>query len=130
MKLILHFTPAADFNALRADEPYRSAGYASDGFIHCTQGADLMLSVANTFYRDAPGEFIVLLIDEDRLSAPVKYEPPAPVDGRSFDAVAPVLFPHIYGPINRDAIVSTVGLRRAASGAFTGYDRSPDEWEA
>jgi uncharacterized protein (DUF952 family) len=34
---------------------------------------------------------------------------------------APVRFPHIYGPLNRDAIMSIRRVLRASDGAFTGF---------
>ena len=34
---------------------------------------------------------------------------------------APVRFPHIYGPLNRDAIMGVRRVLRAADGAFTGF---------
>jgi len=123
MSRILHLVQAEHFNSIPADRPYLPIDYERDGFVHCTQGAGLLLRVANAFYKDVPGEFVVLVIDEDRLAAPVKHEPPIPVSGGEPIPFNGVLFPHIYGPINRDAIVDVVGVRRDAQGVFTGYER-------
>jgi hypothetical protein len=47
---------------------------------------------------------------------------PEPVEGAANAAAAPALtFPHIYGPLNRDAVTGMRRLTRAADGAFTGY---------
>jgi hypothetical protein len=37
------------------------------------------------------------------------------------------LFPHIYGPINRDAIIDVVEVHRESDGAFAGFARPLDE---
>ena len=85
-----------------------------------------MLEIANAFYTNAAGRFQVLVIDESRVTAEVRYEPPAPSAGRVPDAGQGHLFPHIYGPLNRDAIIGIVGLRREPDGSFAGYERALD----
>lgn len=114
---ILHLTPAEDFQGLAEGEPLRPASLAAEGFVHCTATADVLLYVANAFYREAPGEFLVLVIDPDRLAAPLKHEPPAPPPPAGHP-LAGRLFPHIYGPLNRDAIVAVRAARRAPDGTF------------
>jgi len=42
-----------------------------DGFIHLTKEADLLLGVANHFYKQVPGDFLVLAIDSKQLSSKV-----------------------------------------------------------
>ena len=103
MSIIYHLTPADHWHSLDPAAPYLPAAFENDGFIHCTRGLDSLLQVANTFYRDAPGEFLLLAIAEERLSVEVKYE-----DG----------FPHVYGPLNRDAIVAVHRMGRRADGSF------------
>ena len=126
MSRILHLAPVAHFQSIPPDRPYLPIDYERDGFVHCTQGAGLLLRVANAFYKDMPGDFVVLVIDEGRLAAPVRYEPPSPVSGGEPIPGNVVLFPHVYGPINRDAIVDIVGVRRDAQGTFTQYERELD----
>jgi uncharacterized protein (DUF952 family) len=126
MAYILHLVSADYFRSLPSDVPYLPHGFEDDGFIHCATGSDSVLQVANAFYRNAPGEFCVLVIDEDKLAAQVKYEPPAPVAGGVPDAADVRLYPHIYGPLHRDAIVDVVGVRRAPDGTFTGFARALD----
>jgi uncharacterized protein (DUF952 family) len=117
---IYHLAPAARWQAWPADAPYLPAEYEADGFIHCTAGDDVMLGVANRFYRGAPGDFVLLMIDPERLSAPVKWEPAVHPDGARAASTAP-LFPHIYGPIDRAAISEARPVRRAPDGAFLGW---------
>lgn len=110
---ILHLVPAAYFHSLPPEADYLPEPYAQDGFIHCTREADTMLAVANTFYRDVPGEVLVLEIDPARVRAEVRYEAAAHPRGPSDP-----LFPHIYGPLNRAAIVAIRPARRAADGTY------------
>lgn len=114
---ILHLTPAAGYEGLAEGEPLRPTSLAVEGFIHCTATAEALLRVANAFYREAPGEFLVLEIDPARLTAPVRFEPPAPPPPAGHP-LAGHLFPHIYGPLNVDAVVAVRAARRAADGTF------------
>jgi uncharacterized protein (DUF952 family) len=91
--------------------------YADDGFIHCTQEPAVLLDVANRFYRGVPGDFLVLDIDPRRLTAELRFEPGVP-PAREGSPPAGVRFPHIYGPLNRDAIVAVRKTQRAADGSF------------
>jgi uncharacterized protein (DUF952 family) len=129
MSVILHLARADHFQSIPAHAPYRPPGFEADGFVHCAQGAVTLLHVANMFYRDAPGDFVVLVIDERQVAAPVKYEPPAPLGEREVDQAGSILFPHIYGPINREAIVGVVAARRGPAGEFFGFDGALDAWE-
>lgn len=160
--MILHLVSTHDWNAAPPDQPFTPKAYAADGFIHCTFGDALMLSVANRFYKSQPGEFLAIAIDETRVSAPVKWESPAvpgeapagpgespatpaalgapakpamaetpaaalPPEAEAEFGAAPAgaqaapLFPHIYGALNRDAILGARRLLRAPDGSFTGY---------
>jgi uncharacterized protein (DUF952 family) len=104
---IYHLTPAGYFNSLPADQPYRPSEFDRDGFIHCTKGEERMLLVADTIYRRVPGEFLALVIDERKVTAPVQYE-----------NVGGILFPHIYGALDRNAIVRVIALGRREDGTF------------
>jgi len=89
----LHLVPAARWAAWRADpDPaalYTPAGFDSDGFVHCTDGDAEMLAVANRFYADDPGQFVVVDLDLALVGAPWRYDDPG----------SP--FPHVYGPLPR-----------------------------
>ena len=106
---ILHLVPAGYFRSLPASEDYLPREFPQDGFIHCTRKPDMMLRVANQFYKDVAGELLMLVIAESRVIAQIKYESPEP-GGH--------LFPHIYGSLNRDAIVEMRTARRAVDGTF------------
>ena len=116
---IYHLVPAADYHAQPFDRPYQPATLVEEGFIHCTAGLELLVQVANDYYATLAGELLVLEIDPGRLVAPLKFEPPLPPPGSEYSV--PVehrdrLFPHIYGPLNRDAIRRIFALVREPAG--------------
>ena len=137
--MILHLVSTEDWKAAPPDQPFTPKAYAADGFIHCTFGDALMLTVANRFYKSQPGEFLAIGIDEARVTAPVKWEAPAapapvetpaaplPPEAEAEFGAGPVgtpaapLFPHIYGSLNRDAILGARRLLREPDGAFIGF---------
>ncbi len=113
--MILHLTPVDYYSSFAPGAPYVPRDFEREGFIHCTKGGEMMLQIANKFYRESPGAYQVLILDESKIAAPLKWE----MSGS-------MLFPHIYGPLNRDAVIGVVAMRRAADGAFIGYERGVD----
>lgn len=99
--------PVTTWASQQPDQPYVHPSLASEGFIHCTGDAALLLWVANRFYRHEAGEFLILCIDETRVTVPVQW-----------DRVGDELFPHLYGPLNLDAIVALAPFARDESGQF------------
>lgn len=89
------------------NESYCADTLATEGFIHCTADRSLLLQVANNFYRDRPDEYVILCIREQDITVEVKWEP---VDGR--------LFPHIYGPLNLDAVQRVIPFPRDSERRF------------
>jgi uncharacterized protein (DUF952 family) len=120
MAIVLHLIAASAWQDLAADAPVTNPSLEREGFIHCTDDADVMLGVANAFYRDVPGGFVVLHVDTERLTSECVWEDPAHPRPGDRPALAPK-FPHIYGPIDRAAIIGVQTVDRAADGAFTGY---------
>ena len=88
------------------NQPYRAESLASEGFIHCSFAAQVAGS-ANRFYADAR-DLLVLHIDPGRLTSPLREE----LSGTG------ELFPHIHGPLNRDAVVTVQPLMRGADGRW------------
>lgn len=111
--MIHHLVAAGDY---RPGESYLPRQFAQDGFIHCTTEPDVLLHIANTFYQDVPGDFLVLVIDPARVTAEVRFEPPIPPpDG---GPLAGLLFPHIYGPLNPEAVIAVRPAQRGPDGTF------------
>jgi uncharacterized protein (DUF952 family) len=115
--MIYHVVPLADWGAA-PDSAYTPASLADEGFIHCSPDVATTLAVADAFYRDAPRPLLALQIDESRLTSRCLFEAaaPTPPPGVSADT----LFPHIYGPLNRDAVTGILQLEWDAAGHPTG----------
>ena len=105
--MIYHMLPRARWDAQQCDEPYRAATLESEGFMHCTAEPTLLCQVADRHYRHLPGDWVILFLEPQHLQAELRWEP---ADGH--------LFPHLYGPLNLDAVVRVVPFPRDASGAF------------
>lgn len=120
---IYHLVPADYYLLQPPDQPYQSETLAQEGFIHCTSGSDMLIEVANAFFASLEDDLIVLEIDATCLLAPLKFEapspPPEPVTDTEFTPEPGTLFPHIYGPLNRDAIVREFVLQRDQTGLWS-----------
>lgn len=77
------------------------------GFIHASD-AHQVAGVANALYRQDDG-LVVLEIDLAKLRPEVRYEGVPDSDEQ---------FPHIYGPLNVDAVVAILPLTRGPDGSF------------
>jgi uncharacterized protein (DUF952 family) len=95
--MILHIAGGAAWQAAQPSGRYLPAGYWQDGFVHCSDPAQVV-RVANARFRGAGG-LVLLCIDERRLAAPVRYE-------RADDAAED--FPHVYGPIEVAAVIAVL----------------------
>ena len=94
---------------------YHADSLSTEGFIHCSKPSQIV-DVANTFYHGQNG-LVLLVIDPARLEVECKWEPPAepePTHARAGD-----LFPHIYGPLNLDAVMEVIPFEPAADGTFS-----------
>jgi uncharacterized protein (DUF952 family) len=107
-----HLVPAPVWKANKASRWYTPEAYEADGFIHCTNGIDQLLDVANMFYVSDNREFRVLILDVNRIASDLRYDDE---DG---------LYPHIYGPLNTDAVVGELTVSRAEDGTFLSIDDS------
>lgn len=94
---------------------YHADSLSTEGFIHCSKPSQIV-GVANTFYRGQTG-LVLLVIDPSKLEAELKWEPPA--EPKPSHARAEELFPHLYGPLNLDAVVKVVPLHPDANGLFS-----------
>jgi uncharacterized protein (DUF952 family) len=104
--LTYHLVAAKYYRDSDAAGPYVPESFDADGFIHCTDGAEHLAEVANRYYAEDLRMYIALVIDKARVQPEIRYEDPEAV------------YPHIYGPLNRDAIIRVVPMLRSAGGAF------------
>ena len=107
MSPVYHLTTGAEWEASRSTPEHRAPSLAEEGFIHCSQDREQMLRVANRLFS-GQGDLIALEVDTDRLTAPLVREP-----SRSGE-----IYPHIYGPLNTDAVVGVLALAADTTGQF------------
>jgi uncharacterized protein (DUF952 family) len=107
-RLTYHIALAAELEAACSGSPYAPGAFPEERFIHCTDGLDHAIETANRYFRDDSRTFVLLTIDLDRVSAPVRYEDESRI------------YPHIYGRLELSAIVSASGLARSPDGSFRG----------
>jgi uncharacterized protein (DUF952 family) len=105
-----HLTPRDWWEAADPALPLVAPSFADEGFIHCTDGAGNMVATANRHYRDDPRAFVVLTVELDRVTSPWRAEDPGGI------------YPHIFGPIDRPAIVSVADAPRSPGGMFLPFD--------
>jgi uncharacterized protein (DUF952 family) len=110
MRTTYHLVPAEAWAASDPGRAYAAASLVTEGFIHCTDGADEMVATANRHYRDDPREFQLLTVDLDAAGSPWRIE-----DERG-------IYPHIYGPIERRAILRVIAAPRAPDGEFLPFE--------
>lgn len=121
---IYHLTPASYYRQQPLDQPYQPAAFTEEGFIHCTAGAVKVIEIANLYFAGLQDELLALEIDPARLAAPLIFEPPIPPQKATMTTSpnrqpdSNTLFPHIYGPLNRSAIIACFALERDATGRW------------
>ncbi|TCO52208.1 uncharacterized protein (DUF952 family) [Kribbella antiqua] len=111
MPSILHIASADAWEAAKKAGSYRwsTRGKSLDDgatFIHASRPEQVSL-VANVVYADATEPLCLLVIDTERLVSAVCYEE---ADGQTF--------PHIYGPLNLDAVVDVRPYERGSDGRW------------
>ena len=103
---MLHLTARETWNVQRHGPEYRPETFAHEGFIHCTDGEENVIAAGNRYYTTDHREMVCLVIDAGRVQPEIRYE-----DSQR-------IFPHIYGPLNVDAVIEVRSVERSAEGAF------------
>lgn len=101
MTHVLHLT---ELSRWRRGGDVDAESLATQGFLHASCDESVMLAVANAFYAEPAEPLVVLVVDTDLVDAEIRWEAadPAPPPGVGAD----VLFPHVFGPIPRRAVVA------------------------
>jgi uncharacterized protein (DUF952 family) len=111
--MIYHITSSTAWNEARERGDYRAESLETEGFIHCSTESQVV-PVAEKYYKGQTGLYL-LVIEPALLSSDLRWEPPsggAPPPG----VPEGDLFPHIYGPINLDAVVQVIDLQTNPDG--------------
>jgi len=109
--VMYHLALAPDWSAAQDAGDYRvsSIGHGLDevGFIHCSFAPQLR-RVADAYYRGR-NDVVLLTIDASKVTSPIREENN---EGGSD------LYPHIYGPLDLDAVIDTRPLAVTADGTL------------
>jgi uncharacterized protein (DUF952 family) len=97
--MIYHVVTEANWQKALQQGFYEAESLAKEGFIH-TSKAEQVAGVLERYYKGQP-DLLLLHIDETKLTAPLKYELAPSVNEE---------FPHIFGPLNIDAVVKVEKL--------------------
>jgi uncharacterized protein (DUF952 family) len=114
--MIFHITSYEAWSEAEMNGEYLAESLKTEGFIHCSTLAQV-LPVAENFYKGQTG-LVLLVIEPALLSSDLKWEPPSggtPPPG----VPAGDQFPHIYGPINLNAVRKVVDFDPNPDGSRT-----------
>ena len=99
MAIIYHIAFASDWNTAKKIGYYEHPSLKNEGFIHCSQ--EQQVAGVLERYFDGKADLVKLVIDTGKLTSKFVFDwSPSTAD----------TFPHIYGPINLDAVIDTVPL--------------------
>ena len=94
--MIFHVTDKITWEAALEKGFFEVPSLLTEGFIH-TSKAEQVAGVLQRYYAGR-SDLLLLHIDEIKLTSPLKYELAPSVNQ---------IFPHIFGPLNIDAVVKT-----------------------
>jgi uncharacterized protein (DUF952 family) len=97
--MIYHVVAAAKWQKALLQGFYEHPSLNSEGFIHASKQAQVK-GVLERYYQHQ-SDLLLLHIDESKLTAALKYESAPSVNET---------FPHIYGPLNLDAVIKTTTI--------------------
>ena len=108
--MIYHLSTPDEWAAAQRSGAYTSSSrdrsLEQEGFIHCSR-ADQIGGVLERYYQGA-GPLLLLSVATELLTAPWQD-----------DEIGPgVFYPHVYGPINLDAVVAITPLEPRPDGRY------------
>jgi len=106
MNVILHITKREKWEQGKLAGVYRGDTLDSKGFIHCSTPRQV-IKVANALFR-AQKELVLLCIESDKVRAEIRYE----------GCGGGERYPHIYGPLNIDAVIRVLDFEPGENGVF------------
>ena len=99
MPVIYHITTQKEWEIAKKKGFYEAVSLVAEGFIHCSEETQLP-DVQKRYYSGQKG-LVKLVIDTEKLESRFVYEWSPSIQDT---------FPHIYGPINLEAVIETVKI--------------------
>lgn len=103
--LIYHIIDARDWQQALENGLYQPASLSAEGFIHLSAQSQVE-KVLNSYYS-AQENLVLLHVDVNKLIAELRWELS---DGDTF--------PHLYGPLNLEAVMQVEALNRDSEGNY------------
>jgi uncharacterized protein (DUF952 family) len=100
--VLLHLTTREEWAAAQSAGVYEPPSLAKEGYVHLS-APNQVLETAERHFPGVRG-LVLLTIAAERLRAPLRYET-VPERGE--------MFPHLYGPLNLDAVIAVVDFTGA-----------------
>ncbi|WP_423410197.1 DUF952 domain-containing protein [Heyndrickxia sp. MSNUG] len=105
--MILHIISEDEWKRAQLQGAHTPSSLDDEGFIHCST-LEQVNWVANSFFTGLT-DLMLLYIDAEKVKERVIYEDTANTG---------MLFPHIYGPLNLDAVIRAVAIKPSKDGSF------------
>lgn len=103
--MIINCMRESTWNERKHKDFWGERDIADYGFISCVT-SEYFWKISHIF-KNIEDELVMVFIDEDELLAKIKYEEDGDYD---------ILFPHIYGLVNRSAVVAVMPLLKDKNG--------------
>ncbi len=104
---LLHISSPSEWAAAQAAGSYLAASLESEGFIHLSTPEQVLIPANERYHgRD---DLILLVIDGHKLTSALVFED-------SYGSG--IEFPHVYGPIDLDAVTTTIAFPAKTDGSF------------
>jgi uncharacterized protein (DUF952 family) len=97
MPVIFHVASVDAWNEAKTKGFYEHPSLNEEGFIHCSE--DRQVAAVLHRYFEGQTNLIKLLIDTEKLNSSLVFD---------WSPSAADTFPHVYGPINLDAVIEIV----------------------
>lgn len=105
-EVIYHILPRPDWEKAQENGLYVPPNMVKEGFIHCSE-VQQVIRVANAYYG-GEADLWLLCINVEKVEPEIRYE--GTPDGEKF--------PHIYGPLNLNAVAAVSPLEKDEKGSF------------
>lgn len=105
MNKIYHIARKSDWKQALKAGVYTTESLSKEGFIHFSRRDQIVL-IANRFYGGQK-DLVLLSVDPNKLGSVLKYE-----------TVDEEVFPHLYGPLNLDAVTGVFEFFPLEDGTF------------
>ncbi len=107
MEIIYHIAVRNRWESQKSGPSYIPEGFQREGFIHCSN-AEQVIRVANGLFQGRQ-DLVLLGIAPARVQAEIRWEN---LEGGT------ERFPHIYGPLNREAVADIWEFQPGPDGLF------------